>query len=59
VKASGARTRIEIGIDPAWIDRHPLSEYLFAEEARMWERVGASLTLNGRALADGRFGVGA
>jgi exopolyphosphatase/guanosine-5'-triphosphate,3'-diphosphate pyrophosphatase len=59
VKAPGARTCIEIGIDPAWIARHPLSAFLFAEEARMWERVGASLTLNGRALADGRFGVGA
>ncbi len=39
---------IEIGLERAWLDQHPLTRHLIEEEAEQWQRVGVRFTI--RAL---------
>jgi exopolyphosphatase / guanosine-5'-triphosphate,3'-diphosphate pyrophosphatase len=36
---------IELGLDPVWLDQHPLTRHLLEEEAEQWQRVGVRFTL--------------
>ncbi len=41
-----ART-IELGLERAWLDQHPLTRHLLDEEAGQWDKVGLRFTLRG------------
>jgi exopolyphosphatase / guanosine-5'-triphosphate,3'-diphosphate pyrophosphatase len=36
---------IEIGLERAWLDQHPLTRHLIEEEAEQWQRVGVRFTI--------------
>jgi exopolyphosphatase/guanosine-5'-triphosphate,3'-diphosphate pyrophosphatase len=42
------RSAIELGVDPDWLARHPLTQHLLEEEAAQWNKVGIRFAL--RAL---------
>ncbi len=52
VTGRGLKSRVSVRIDPAWIARHPLTEYLFTEEGRIWGRVGVAFSLNGTRVTE-------
>jgi exopolyphosphatase/guanosine-5'-triphosphate,3'-diphosphate pyrophosphatase len=34
------RGAIELGLEPGWLERHPLTDHLLQEEAQQWDKVG-------------------
>ncbi len=50
VTARGAKPVIDIHIDPVWLPRHALTEFLFIEEAKIWARAGILFRLNGEKV---------
>lgn len=36
---------IDLGLERAWLDQHPLSRHLLEEEAEQWQRVGVRFTM--------------
>jgi exopolyphosphatase/guanosine-5'-triphosphate,3'-diphosphate pyrophosphatase len=36
---------IELGLDRAWLDQHPLTRHLLEEEAEQWQKVGLRFTI--------------
>jgi exopolyphosphatase/guanosine-5'-triphosphate,3'-diphosphate pyrophosphatase len=53
VTEQGANPVIDIRIDPAWLARHALTEYLFVEEAKIWAKAGILFRLNGEKVGCG------